>query len=363
MRMGNIAVPLGLAGGAALLPEEAEGAVRPDILDVVKKALGGQMYAGKLAGTLESPAAKEALLSGNGKYRKNEGYFTQHGLISRAEKDGWDADEIAEAYKAIFDSPDTVVIPNVLGINSQAREALWKTLENGKSLYMPIVPQAKGFKGVTVYDPDAAKVAHLLQRRGYWEGGPKSSIIVPTLEAKAAEAARGPGSASRSDAFGTALGDLLPSAVKGKGKLAGAALLPSGSEGTAASAAPPFFTWDGVERHLGLGLRSMLEGGGRAFSVGMGDPGRVVSDWMELPKPAGDRERILAGAISGTAEALTGTAGGVGLARQALSPMWRGVGLTLADAPGISAFIGGLLGGLDGYGDVARDPLGEREGP
>ena len=361
MKMGAMAVPLGLAGGAAMLPEEAEGAVRPDIVDVVKNALKGKKYTGVPAGTLESPAAKKTLLSGSGKYRKNEGYFTQHGLTSRAEKDGWDADKIAEAYKAIFDSPDTVVIPNVLGINSQAREALWKTLENGKSLYMPIVPQAKGFKGITVYDPDADKVAHLLQRRGYWEGGPKSSIIVPTLEA--AEAARGPVSASRSDAFGTSLGDMLPSAVKGKGKLAGAALLPLGAEGNGVSAATPFFTWDGMERPLGLGLRATLEGGGRAISVGMGDPGRVMSDWMELPKPEGDMERILAGAISGTAEAMTGTGGGVALARQALSPVWRGVGRTLADAPGISAFLGGLLGGLDGYGDVAREPLGEREGP
>lgn len=361
MRTGNIALPLGLMGGAALVPEEAEGAVRPDILDVVKNALKGERYGRLPAGTLESPAAKATLLSDNGKYRKNEGHFTQHGLISRAEKDGWSADEIAEAYRAIFDSPDTVVIPNVLGINPQAREALWKGLENGKSLYMPIVPQGKGFKSVTIYDPDAAKVASLLKKRGYSEGGPTSSIIVPTLEAEAAEAGRG--SVARSGTFGTALGDLLPPGVKGKGKLAGAALLPSGSAGQDASAAPPLFTWEGAGRHLGLGLRSVLEGGGRAISAGMGDPGRVMSDWMELPKPDGDMERILAGAISGTAEAMTGAAGGAGLARKALSPLWRGVGQALADAPGTSAFLGGPLGGVDGYGDEARHAPGERQGP
>ncbi len=37
---------LGIMAGASL-PDDAEGAVRPDILDVVKNAVAGKRYAGK----------------------------------------------------------------------------------------------------------------------------------------------------------------------------------------------------------------------------------------------------------------------------------------------------------------------------
>ncbi len=62
---------LGLAAGAAM-PEEAEGAVRPDILDVVKKAIAGRKYGGSKAGTLDSANAATAL-ENSAKYGGNYG--------------------------------------------------------------------------------------------------------------------------------------------------------------------------------------------------------------------------------------------------------------------------------------------------
>ena len=176
----------GMAGGAAGSfwggADEAEAKVRDDILKVVQASLGGRHYAGQTAGTLESQSALDALLSGNGKYRTGEGYFTEHGLIGRKEKDQWTAEQIADGYLGIYNSPNTVVIPNVMGVSPNAQEALWIPKEKGRSFYMPIVPFKKGFKGVTLYDPQAAEVAHKLKDRGYWEGGSTSSIFTPSLE-------------------------------------------------------------------------------------------------------------------------------------------------------------------------------------
>ncbi|HJD97252.1 hypothetical protein [Mailhella massiliensis] len=47
----NIKTLGGLLGlMAASTPDEAEGAVRPDILDIVKKAIAGRKYGGSKAG-------------------------------------------------------------------------------------------------------------------------------------------------------------------------------------------------------------------------------------------------------------------------------------------------------------------------
>ena len=45
-----------MAGWSALAPDDAEAAIRPDIEDIIAKAIGKQKWAGRFAGTLESPA-------------------------------------------------------------------------------------------------------------------------------------------------------------------------------------------------------------------------------------------------------------------------------------------------------------------
>ena len=170
------------AGATTLTPEEAEGAVRPDIVGVISNAINGKNYAGKIAGTLESSLSQQEL-SNSAKYKGSKGYFTEHGLTWRHESDGWTPEQIAEGYKGIYDSPDTVIIPNILGQKHTAQEALWNPNGPGNhSWYMPIVPYKKGFKGVTLYDPETSRVADELKGRGYWEGGSTSSIFTPSLE-------------------------------------------------------------------------------------------------------------------------------------------------------------------------------------
>ncbi|WP_144277303.1 hypothetical protein [Mailhella massiliensis] len=115
------------------------------------------------------------------KYGGNLGYFNDHGLVQRFKKDGWTSEQIAEGYRGIYDSPNTVVIPNVLGKNPVAQEALWNPVgSHDRSWYMPILPYKRGFQTVTMYDPKTSKVEHLLKERGYWEGGPNSSIFPPS---------------------------------------------------------------------------------------------------------------------------------------------------------------------------------------
>ena len=147
---------LGIMAGASL-PDDAEGAVRPDILDVVKNAVAGKRYAGKKAGTLESTNAAQ-LLEDSAKYGGNLGYFNDHGLVQRFKKDGWTSEQIAEGYRGIYDSPNTVVIPSVLGKNPVAQEALWNPVgSHDRSWYMPILPYKRGFQTVTMYDPKTSK--------------------------------------------------------------------------------------------------------------------------------------------------------------------------------------------------------------
>lgn len=229
----------GLLGliAASSPPDDAEGAVRPDILDVVKKAIAGRKYGGSKAGTLESPNAANALKN-SAEYGGNYGYFNNHGLIQRFQKDDWTPEQIAEGYREIYDSPDTVLIPNVLGKNPVAKEALWNPAgKQDRSWYMPILPYKKGFQTVTVYDPKTSKVEHLLKERGYWEGGPNSSIFSPSLMKMPAEqVGSGPISAV-STPFENTLQEQLKKlklkapAIAGAGSGAGLTLWPADAPG------------------------------------------------------------------------------------------------------------------------------------
>lgn len=188
-----------MAGWSALAPDDAEAAIRPDIEDIIAKAIGKQKWAGRFAGTLESPTAKAALKE-SAKYKGDTGYFTNHGLTWRNKHDGWTSDHIAEGYRGIYNSPDTVVIPNVLGVNPSAKEALWNP-HGGESWYMPIVPYKKGFKSITLYNPEASKVEKLLKDKGYWEGGSTSSIFTPSLRERSKSIGSGTLSAVNNPSF------------------------------------------------------------------------------------------------------------------------------------------------------------------
>ncbi|HIU18276.1 MAG TPA: hypothetical protein IAB01_07490 [Candidatus Avidesulfovibrio excrementigallinarum] len=166
---------LGLLAGAAAA-KEAEGAVRPDIVEVIRKALKQESLTDVEAGSLESTKAVRALLD-SPEYHSNEGYFTLHGLTRRKEQDNWTEERIADAYKGIYDSPDTLLIPNVLGKNAAAKVALWNPSGLGKrSWYGPVMPHKNGFKVITVFNPKTSTVRRRLRERGDWEDGAVSEV-------------------------------------------------------------------------------------------------------------------------------------------------------------------------------------------
>jgi hypothetical protein len=347
-------IPAVGAGGLLALmgAEEAEAAVRPDIEDVIGKAIDGQAWAGRKAGSLESSVAKDAL-DGSAKYNGGDGYFTEHGLTWRNEANGWTPAQIAEGYRGIYDSPDTVVVPNVLGVNPSAKEALWNPNGNdSRSWYMPIAPYKKGFKGVTLYDPEASQVERLLKDRGYWEGGSTSSIFTPTLGERSKSIGSGTLSAVNSPSFENTIRGLEDWSKRNLPKVTGAAtgaaiplLTPEEAEADA-----PFSSdfWPAMARQFGLGTRGVIEGLGTGATLGFGDPGRVIADTIGLPSPETDIERQRVGLNAGVTDALTTFAGGVSAAKMAANPVVRGVGMELADKPLLGAGIGGLLG-LLGY--------------
>lgn len=392
-----------VGGGAvalAMSPDEAEAAVRPDILDVIKKAVGGSSFRGAFTGTLESKQAREAL-ERSPKYRGSKGFTTDHSLTNRYRKDGWTEEQIAAMYHNLYDLPDTVVIPNVLGYDPAAQEALWNPLYGGKSVYMPIVPKKKkGFTEITIYDPDASHVGNLLKQKGYWEGGSTSSIFTPSLDGPVQPVGSGPISAVNNPFAGKKISELtrkskglIPGAVTGTG----AALYPSEAEGVLPAdptqygglmgyvardgkpAGNPIqnelvaaaqnqgwgapVSWGDVRHGLSYGSRAVLEGLGSLAEMGpnaianaaiapftdyrFGNPGAAAADAMGLDRPWNNAERMVYGLNKGASETVPLVATGQALARGGAG-LAEKFGKFIADSPRAQAIFGGMMGLLGG---------------
>ena len=102
--------------------------------------------------------------------------------------------------------------------------------------------------------------------------------------------------------------------------------------------------FDRVMRDMGIGARGVVEGLGTGATLGMGNPGRYVADWLNLPEARTETEKRRKGTVQGIADAVPMIAGGAGAARAAMSPVVRGVGASLASTPKTDAALGGLLG-------------------
>ena len=85
-------------------------------------------------------------------------------------------------------------------------------------------------------------------------------------------------------------------------------------------------------RAFGLGTRNVLEGLGKGASLGLADPGRVVSDVLGLPQAETDGERLRGAIIEGAAGTMPMVGAG-GVLSRAASPVVRGVGNTMRTAP------------------------------
>jgi hypothetical protein len=88
---------------------------------------------------------------------------------------------------------------------------------------MPIVPYKKGFKGVTLYDPEASQVERLLKDKGYWEGGSTSSIFTPSLGERSKSIGSGTLPAVNNPAFENTIRGLDAWGKQNLPKVAGAA--------------------------------------------------------------------------------------------------------------------------------------------
>ena len=228
---------------------------------------------------------------------------------------------------------------------------------------MPIVPYKKGFKSITLYNPEASKVERLLKDKGYWEGGSTSSIFTPTLGERSKSIGSGTLSAVNSPSFKNTIRGLDTWRKNKMSVTGGGSMLPlfesGGAEGTGSAPEEPS-TWDGFKRGLGLGTRSVLEGlgevadtflnqpvnaVGRLFGYDMGlvNPGKELADAMGLPVPATDLEKNMALWESGAASAVPLVMGGGAMAKMAASPVARGVGRALSSTPKTDIVAGGLL--------------------
>lgn len=127
-----------------------------------------------------------------------------------------------------------------------------------------------------------------------------------------------------------------------KEKMAVLAVPASAWASTPVDMSPTMF--DRVMRDMGIGARGVMEGLGTGATLGMGNPGRYVADWLNLPEARTETEKRRKGTVQGIADAVPMIAGGAGAARVALSPVVRGVGASLASTPKTDAALGGLLG-------------------
>ena len=127
-----------------------------------------------------------------------------------------------------------------------------------------------------------------------------------------------------------------------------AALAPGEAQAAQMSAGRDSPSWQDVmmnmARGFSLGTRNVLEGLGRGTTLGSGNPGGVVSDWLGLARPETEAERLRGSIIEGISGAVPMSAGGMGVARMAAGPVARGVGRELSATPGQDALLGGLLG-------------------
>jgi hypothetical protein len=170
-----------------------------------------------------------------------------------------------------------VVVPNVLGVNPSAKEALWNPNGNdSRSWYMPIAPYKKGFKGVTLYDPEASQVERLLKDKGYWEGGSTSSIFTPTLGERSKSIGSGTLPAVNSGSFNNSVQEQLAklklSAVPLAAGLGAGLAMPEDAQAAGQGMPQPSgepSLLAGLARQFGLGTRGVLEGLGSGLTLGL----------------------------------------------------------------------------------------------
>lgn len=314
-------IPAVGAGGLLALmgPEEAEAATRPDyakrILEKHEKGSKSNIESGTLEPYLYDQVKKQS------PHAVNEVLSSAHAIKQRMKKPGWSPAHTIQRVSEVMDSKkDGLVVKNWqedTGAEDYAKHGILMPYKE-EPTFTPYIVDKKGkivFK--TILPPTRGQLAKV--NVGVEGGVPLISRELTDAEVKPS-AQRLPVSVVT-----PTTGVIMPESLTRSNRKDGD-------------------FWPSMARQFGLGTRGVIEGLGTGATLGFGDPGRVIADFIGLPVPETDIERQRVGLNAGVTDALTTFAGGVGAAKMAASPVVRGVGMELADKPLLGAGIGGLLG-------------------
>lgn len=305
---------LGLMG-----PEEAEAAVRPDyakrILEKHEKGSKANIESGTLEPYLYDQVKEQS------PHAVNEVLSSAHAIKQRMKNPGWSPAHTIQRVSEVMDSKkDGLVVKNWqedTGAEDYAKHGILMPYKE-EPTFTPYIVDKKGkivFK--TILPPTRGQLAKV--NVGVEGGVPLISRELTDAEVKPS-AQRLPVSVVT-----PTTGVIMPESLTRSNRKDGD-------------------FWPSMARQFGLGTRGVIEGLGTGATLGFGDPGRVIADFIGLPVPETDIERQRVGLNAGVTDGLTTFAGGVGAAKMAASPVVRGVGMELADKPLLGAGIGGLLG-------------------
>ncbi len=375
------------AGASSFLPDEAEGAQLPGFQRNFVSRFVARNKKNFPVGSVEPevfaqikeklPEAQNAVNAGT------------HAGFTRFIKHGWLPTKTAGRMGEILDSKDAVVVKNWQKDTGKGRYAEYGILipDKNNPTYVPFYLDDNDeivFK--TLFSPSRGQ----LKRVGYGEEGGLLPLISSSQDATSTQ--RVPFSAvTPQPALGGNIADFslpdnlkLPAVPLAAGLGAGLALTPDqafgwGKDGlrtadltpedsaplrtgellpsdiggsitadlrlagtpSASGSESPF--WGEMARQFGLGTRGVLEGLGSGLTLGLGDPGRGLSDLMGLPLPQNETEQGRVGLNRGLSDVAGSFLLGAGLAKApgaAVSTVGRGLSsdpvadamLTLGDA-------------------------------
>ena len=317
------AVGLGV-GASAFSPEEAEAF--PAVKDfassygaAVRAKKGGHM----LAGSLDNEEAFVGAAKRDSSIKNNNVEISIHAGRERWIKDGVEPEETGRMVEEILNSNSSRAMPNFPTSNPALARSKGmiqvKDSVTGKDIVAPVIGNESGnvvFK--TTMNPVGSKQAWLDR----YLGRPTSPMS--GLRGNPASA-QPPGLSAVEERSSDVT---IPESVNGNNKFIPAVPLAAGlgaglampEDAQAAGQGIPQPSGEpsllaGLARQFGLGTRGVLEGLGSGLTLGLGDPGRGLSDLLGLPLPQNETEQGRVGLNRGLSDVAGSFLLGSGLAK------------------------------------------------
>lgn len=393
------------AGATALFPEEAEGAQLPDFQRRFVSRFVARNKENFPVGNVEPEVFSQ--IQEKFPQAQNSVNAGTHAGFTRFMKSGWLPTKTAMRMGEVLDSADAAVVKNWQKNTGKGAYAEYGILipDKNNPTFVPFYLDDNGeiiFK--TLFSPSKGQ----MKKAGYGEEGGLLPLISSTPEATSTQ--RMPLSAVTSQpAYDQNIADFpvpgklkLPAMGVISGLGAGLALTPDeafgwGQEGLRTADfrpedAAPLRTaefrpsdiggnitadlrlsgslpsgdsafWGEMARQFGLGSRGVLEGLGQGFTLGLGNPGKGLSDLMGLPVPQNETEQGRVG-LNSALSSVPGTALlGAGLA-QAPGAVLSGIGRAMRSDPVTDALLtlgDENFGKMLDYGNKVMDLLEQYE--